>query len=108
MTEQLAARLKLSSLQRESLSVSTFGSKRSQNLNTHVVCFSVVAKDDPPIVLSANVLPQITGAVQRGQLLQSDLDFLHTISPENLADSVPERELHLLLTFWLDLTIDGT
>ena len=90
MTEQLAARLKLSSLQRESLSVSTFGSKRSQNLNTHVVCFSVVAKDDPPIVLSANVLPQITGSVQRGPLLQSDLDFLHTISPDNLVDSVPE------------------
>ena len=74
----------------------TFGITRSQNLNTHVI---VVAKDGPPIVLSANVLLQITEAVQCGLLLQSELDFLHTISHENLADSVPEREVHLLLTF---------
>jgi len=31
--------------------------------HTYVVSFSVDVKDGPPIVLCANVLPQITGAV---------------------------------------------
>jgi len=101
MTKQLATKLKLSSLRNESLSVSTFGGTRSQNVNTHVVSFSVDVKDGPPIVLCANVLPQITGAIQRGPLLQSDLDFLRTVSPDQLADSVPEKGS----TFTIDLLV---
>ena len=101
MTEQLARKLKLPSLRNESLLVSTFGGTRPQNLNTRVVCFTILAKDNPPIVLNANVLPQITGAIQRGPLLQSDLDFLHTIAPERLADSILERGN----TFTIDLFI---
>ena len=84
--------------------MSTCSRTRSQNLNTHLVCFSVVAKDGPSIVLSANVLPQITGAVQHGQ---NDLDFLHTISP-NWQTVFQKGEVHLLYTLWLDLTIYGT
>ena len=95
----MTVKLKLPSLQNESLLVSTFGGTRPQNLNTHVVCFTFLAKDNPPIVLNANVLSQITGAIQRGLLLQSDLDFLHTIAPERLADSIPERGN----TFTIDL-----
>jgi len=39
MTKQLDTKLKLSSLRSESLSVSTFGGTRSQNVNTYVCCF---------------------------------------------------------------------
>ena len=91
MAEQLARKLKLPSVRNESLLVSTYGGTRPQNLNTHVACYTILAKDSPPIVLNANVLPQITGAIQRGPLLQSDLHFLLTISPKRLADSIPER-----------------
>ena len=66
-----------------------------------MVCFTILAKDNPPIVLNTNVLPQITGAIQQGPLLQSDLDFLHTIAPERLANSIPERGN----TFTIDLLI---
>ena len=91
MTEQLTTKLKLSSLWNKSLSVSTFDGTKSQYIDTHVVSFSIVVKDGPPIVLCANVLPQITGAIRHGPLLQSDLDFLQTISSDKLADSVPGK-----------------
>ena len=45
MTEQLATKLKLSSLQNESLSMSTFGGTKSQDVDTHVVSFSIVVND---------------------------------------------------------------
>ena len=50
MTEQLDTKLKLSLLRNESLSVLTFGGTKSQNVDTHVVSFSIVVKDGPPIV----------------------------------------------------------
>ena len=100
MAEQLARKLKLPSLQNGSLLVSTFGGTRPQNLNT---CgpFYYSTKDNSPIILNANLLPQITGAIQHGPLLQSDLDFLHTIAPKRLADNIPERGN----TFIIDLLI---
>ena len=42
------------------------------------------------LVLHANVLPQITGPIQRGPLLEKDLEFLKIISPGKLADIIPE------------------
>ena len=68
MTDRLAKQLKLPSQQKESLLISTFGDKRPQNLDTYVVKFTIVTQETPPIVLHANVLPQITGPIQRGPL----------------------------------------
>ena len=36
------------------------------------------------------MVPEITGPIQRGPLLQGDLEFLHLIEPGQLVDSVPE------------------
>ena len=90
MTDRLAKQLKLSSQQRESLLVSTFGGKRPQCLDTYVVKFTIATQENSPIVLHANVLPQITGPIQRGTLLEKDLEFLKIISPGQLADTIPE------------------
>jgi len=43
------------------------------------------------MLLHANVVPEITGPVQRGPLLQGDLEVLRSIKSEKLADSVPEN-----------------
>ena len=87
MTHQLARKLNLSSQSNETLLVSTFGGKKPRNLNTYVVHFTIVTKKNISMLLHANVVPEITGPVQRGPSLQGDLDFLRS---GQLADSVPE------------------
>jgi len=40
--------------------------------------------------LNANVLTQITSPIQRGPLQPSDIKFLQSVSPEKLADIIPD------------------
>ena len=98
MTDRLAKQLKLPLQQRESLLVSTFGDKKPQQLDTHVVKFTITSKENSPIVLHANVLPQITGPIQRGPLLEKDLEFLKIISPGKLADTIPGTSKSIIET----------
>ena len=74
MTDRLAKQLKLPSQQKESLLIYTFEDKRPQNLDTYVVKFTIVTQETPPIVLHANVFPQITGPIQHGPLPEKDLE----------------------------------
>ena len=89
MTEKMAKQLNLLSQRSESLSVSTFGTRKPQSIETYVVDFNMVAKDGLLIPLQANVLQQITGPIRRGPLHQADVEFLQAITPERLADSIP-------------------
>ena len=89
MTNQLAQKLKLPLLQREHLSVSTFGAQKATNIDTHVVSFNVQIKDGSYMMLSANVLKHITGVIQRNPLSEKDLEFLKLIPSSELADSIP-------------------
>ena len=89
MTEQMAKQLNLLSQRSESLSVSTFGTRKPQSIETYVIDFNMIAKDGILIPLQANVLQQITGPIRRGPLHQADVKFLQAITPERLADSVP-------------------
>ena len=94
MTDQLAGRLNVSFQSSETLSVSTIGCKSLHNLNTYVVHFTVATKQDTSLLLHANVVPKITGPDQRRPLLQDDLEFLHSIEPGQLAESVWRLESH--------------
>ena len=89
MTSDLARKLKLPSLQREHLSVSTFGAQKATSIDTHVVSFNVQVKNGSYMMMSANVLKHITGMIQRNPLSEKDLEFLKLIPPSKLADSVP-------------------
>ena len=95
--------MKLPSQQKESLLISTFGDKRPQNLVIYVVKFTIATQETPPIVLHANVLPQITGPIQRGPLPEKDLEFLKIISPGKLADTIPETSK--LITETVDILV---
>ena len=90
VTEQLAKQLQLPLQQKELLSISTFGGKRPEGLDTYVVQFSISTKEGSLITLSVNVLQQITRPIQRGPLQNSDLEFLQVISSETLADNIPK------------------
>ena len=59
---------------------------------TYYVVQSIsLLKESLPIVLHGNVLPQITGPIQYGPLLQTDLESLSLLSLWKLADSIPAR-----------------
>jgi len=89
ITTKLAQKLKLQLEHKEYLSVSTFRAKRAKGVDTYVVTFKVKVNDGSFMTLSANVLQQITGYIQRGPLLQKDLEFLRLIPQDQLADSTP-------------------
>ena len=90
MTSQLAHRLNLSLEHKEILSVSTFGAQKATDIHTHVVCFKAKMKDGTFMTISANVLSQITGSIQRSPLVQKDLEFLESIPAEKMADCLPD------------------
>jgi len=82
MIEQMAKKLKLQPQRRETLLVSTFGTKKPHNLKTSVVEFSITTKEGLIVVLHANMLQQITSPIK-------DTGFLQTIAPDKLTDSIP-------------------
>ena len=61
--EQIAKKLNLQPQRRETLSVSTFGAGKPQNLETFVVEFSITTKEGMNIALHANVLSLITSPI---------------------------------------------
>ena len=89
ITEQMAKCLNLQPQRTESLSVSTFGTRKPQNIDTYVVNFNIITKDDSSISLYANVLQQITSSIRQGPLHQVDGEFLQAITPEKLANNIP-------------------
>ena len=62
---------------------------KPQHLDTYVVNFNIIIKDDSSLSLHANVLQQITSPIRRGPLHQADVEFLQAIAPERLADDIP-------------------
>ena len=51
----------------------------------------VKLKDGLYMCLSANILKQISGSIQRSPLVQRDLNFLKAMPAEKMADHVPDR-----------------
>ena len=72
------------------MSVSTFTSQSPQIIDTYAVHFTVTTKESSHLDLNTNFLIQITSPIQQGPLQPSDLKFLQSISPEKLADVIPD------------------
>jgi len=70
------------------LSVSIFGATQATKMDTYVVHFNVELKDKSHMFMSANVLKQITGNIQRSPLLGKDQEFLQLIPKSKMADFV--------------------
>ena len=108
VTEKLANRLELKRLEKEIISVVTFGSTKPKQIESHVVSIELPLKDGTSFNLLANVIPEITGFIQRSPLQIGKTAFLWKDLP--LADSIPtEKEVSTieLLTgsdYYLELT----
>ena len=79
--------------------MSTFGTKNPHDVETYVVSFNVMTKDNSPLPLHANVVNKIIGPIQRGSLQSADLEFLVSITPEKMADTFLKLQNQLILTF---------
>ena len=101
MTDKLARQLMLKVEHKELLSVSTFGAKQATKLDIYVVHFNVGLKDGSSMLMSADVLKQITGNIQRSPLLAKDQDFVQLIPKSKMADFI----LHSPETTTVDLLV---
>ena len=89
MSERLASKLRLQPVLEEPLSVSTFGDTRPFTVNTSLVHFQLGLKDGSRMALTANVIPNITGAIHRGTTPATDEAFLRALPPDMPADNIP-------------------
>ena len=114
MSERLASKLRLQPVLEEPLSVSTFGDTRPFTVNTSLVHFQLGLKDGSCMALTANVIPNITGAIHRGTTPAADEAFLRALPPDMLADNIPSAndnasEVDLLIGsdfFWTIMQSD--
>ena len=95
VTENLANRLELKRLKKEIISVVTFGSTKPKQIESHVVSIELPLKDGTSFNLLANIIPEVTGFIQRSPLQIGKTAFLW--KNLSLADSIPtEKEFRLL------------
>ena len=94
------------------LSLVTFGSKKSQKYRTLTTKVDITLKDGSICTITANVVPSITGNIQRGPInLSSVQEREHLVKQYALADTLPcEREsstIELLIgsDYYLDLIL---
>ena len=79
--------------------MSTFGAKNPCDVDTYVVNFNAMSKDNSPLPLHAYVVNKITGPIQRGPLQSAYLEFLVSISSEKWLTLFLKLQNQLILTF---------
>ena len=94
ITESLAKKLNLKMGELSELSLVTFGSKKPQRYRSPTIKVDITLKDGSICTITANVVPSITGNIQRGPInLSSVQDREYLVKQYPLADILPcERE----------------
>ena len=112
ITESLAKELNLKSGRVTDLSLVTFGSKKPQRYKTPTTEVDITLKDGSIITITANIVPSITGNIQRGPITMSSVqDREHLASRYALADTLPceteSASIEMLIgsDYYLDLIL---
>ena len=87
ITEQLAERLQLPIKGSETLTIYTFSSSKPRQLQTPVTELRLLTKDGSSLHLRVNVVPKITGTLQRASFDTKNIE--HLLKDITLADSIP-------------------
>ncbi|XP_052760015.1 uncharacterized protein LOC128202884 [Mya arenaria] len=112
ITKSLADKLGLKPKKTEELKVVTFGSTHSKNIKTELTTLYLKLKNGQYIEIKANIVPVISGNIQRKTLnikAMSDLD--HLVNSVELADTIPRNcemanvELLLGNDYYLDIVL---
>ncbi|XP_078334132.1 uncharacterized protein LOC144625796 [Crassostrea virginica] len=92
ITESLADKLNLKARTTEKISVITFGAERPKIVKTPKVSLTLKLKDGHYLGIDANVVPKITGTVQRKPIPKDVQEKCqHIWKNLQLADTLPER-----------------
>ncbi len=87
ITEQLAEELQFPIKGSETLTVYTFSSSNARQLQTSVTELRLLTKDGSSLHLRVNVVPKITGTLQRASFDTKNIK--HLLKEITLADSIP-------------------
>ena len=91
ITEKLAEQLQLTREKEEEIKLVTFGSDTATTIKTTLTKLSLKLKNGAYLELSANIVPVISGSVQRKAMkINSSENFEHLVSSLELADDVPK------------------
>ncbi|XP_053392330.1 uncharacterized protein LOC128555009 [Mercenaria mercenaria] len=112
ITERLATSLNLKRTKEQEIRLVTFGSDKSKVIKTMSTKLNVRLKDGHDYTITANIVPTITGSIQRKPVRISDRDnFRSLIKNLSLADDIPTEEytdsIELLLgnDYYLDIVL---
>ena len=112
ITEELANKLQLAKNKEEMIKLVTFGSEKPQIIKTVQTKLSLKLKNGQYLEISANIVPVISGTVQRKAMkfcLSENID--HLVSSLELADSIPREsesssvELLIGNDYYLDIIL---
>ena len=91
ITEKLATQLQLTREKGKEIKLVTFGSDTAKTIKTTKTKLSLNLKNGAYLELSANIVPVISGSVQRKAMrFNSSENFEHLVSSLELADDVPK------------------
>lgn len=112
ITERLAKTLKLKKENEQEIRLVTFGSDKTKVIKTASTKVSIQLKDGKDMTITANIVPNITGVIQRKPVTISDRKrFDALVENLSLADTVPAEiesdTVDLLLgnDFYLDIIL---
>ena len=107
ITEKLGEKLQLQIKGSETLTVYTFSTSKPRQLQTPVTELRLLTKDGSPLNLGINVVPNITGTLQRACFDTKKIE--HLVKKIPFADSIPtsretaSTELLLGTDFYCDI-----
>ena len=112
ITEDLAKKLSLTLGEKSKISLVTFGSEKPQPLVTSSTVLSIELKDGSALQITANIIPKITGEMQRRPFNTSCLQNWEYLWKDNaLADTLPTEiesstiDLFIGNDYYLDLIL---
>ena len=112
VTEKLAEQLQLTREKEEEIKLTTFGSDTLQTIKTTQTKLNIKLKNGQFLEISANIIPVISGTVQRKAMkIRSSENLEHLVSSLDLADTIPREsesssvELFIGNDYYLDIIL---
>ncbi|XP_045216847.2 uncharacterized protein LOC123566631 [Mercenaria mercenaria] len=112
ITERLANSLNLKTEGEQEIRLVTFGSEKSQLIKTVSTKLKIKLKDGNDLIITANIVPTITGSIQRKPVNISDKNsFKDLVKSLTLADTLPTEtkngsvELLIGNDYYLDIVL---
>ncbi|MCP4490542.1 MAG: DUF1759 domain-containing protein, partial [Gammaproteobacteria bacterium] len=92
ITNKLVEKLKLPIIERETLSIFTFGAQKPCVVDSSIVSFDMILQNGTCLKIEANALEKMTGNMKKGALSTEDLEYLKQIPVQYLAESLPYQQ----------------